>query len=180
MTASLGMVQPDSGLIKVDCGIFCCTFFPGHLFPVYFRAGNTEFPSVFFEDYALYNGHLYRAEEERWAEQSVQSNTQDEFDIICSGVFCRSDTSKFVEALKNLNYTRRYKFKYGRPSIEMEISLAGALPEKVELLLNKPVWRFSRRDCSEELNRCRILCRSFSATDLKFHTTTELRLETIG
>ena len=87
----LAAEQPLSKNIVVANKHFSCTFFPRHMFPVWFKKPDgTKFPEmVRFLDRLVIGKLHYLLFADLWAEQEVLKNTEDEFVIRCSGVYVR-------------------------------------------------------------------------------------------
>ena len=141
MSTVIGKVNPDCGQVDVDCGVFSCTFFPGHLFPVFFATPQGPVPSLRFADSAVSGGLTFLAYEDRHVRQTINCNTQDCLDITCQGLFCRSlGTDQFCDPLDGLTYTLRWRLQKGSPRLALRLAVSGNLAEPPALTLNAPVW----------------------------------------
>jgi len=178
MSTVIGKINQDCGQVDVDCGIFSCSFFPGHLFPVFFATPQGPLPSLRFADSAVSQGLTFLAYEERHARHTINGNSPDCFDITCEGLFCRSlGTDRFCDPLDGLTYTLRWLLRKGSPRLELQLSVAGTLDAPVAFNLNAPVWRDGRTSCNEYQGGFRLRHETFTATASPFTAKTTLELE---
>ena len=81
--------KPLTNYLVVTNKYFRCTFFPGHMFPVWFETpqGKKFPPVVRFLDRVVCSKISYWLYADLWATQEVLVDTPEVFSIRCSGVY---------------------------------------------------------------------------------------------
>lgn len=120
LTAEMGRFDPASHNWIVNTDFWQCIFLEGNMFPGQFQLRNGKtIGGIVFQDTAMEQNQKtqYRLLQERWAETSVISNTEDTFIIELSGGFWCNQ--KKIIPLKGVGVTCRYEFKRNSPSFRM-------------------------------------------------------------
>lgn len=138
--APLGVRQERTKYMVVANDCFSCTFFPGHMFPVWFKTKDgREFPPVVrFLDRAVIGGTAYWLYTDLWAEQTVVSNTEEEFVIKCSGVYCHVEGDKVAPGDLRAVYT--YTIKKSSPVIKVTAEITRQDTKKIRIVFLQPAW----------------------------------------
>ena len=122
--APLAAEQKLTGNIVVTNRYFSCTFFPRHMFPVWFKKPDgTKFPEVVrFLDRLVIGKLHYLLFADLWAEQEVLKNNEEEFVIRCSGVYVRITGDTVAPGAARAVYT--YRIKKNSPIIRVDAEIA--------------------------------------------------------
>ena len=133
-----------TGNIVLLGGKFGCTFFEGHLFPVFFTdaAGNPA-GSTRWEDGLEVDGVKYTLRDERWAEFSGESFDGETYRITTKGVFCGGDDRIFLLEYPELTIQFDWQIPADGDVIKVDIKLTGEPEKPVDLRLCSPVMRFA-------------------------------------
>lgn len=137
----LGVRQEKTNYMVVTNNYFSCTFFPKHMFPVWFKTPDgREFPQIVrFLDRAVIGGTAYWLYTDLWAEQEVVTNTEDEFVIKCSGVYCHVEGDKVAPGDLRAVYT--YTIKKNRPTIKITADITRKdKTKKIRIVFLQPAW----------------------------------------
>ena len=139
--APLGVRQEKTDYMVVTNNYFSCTFFPKHMFPVWFKTPDgREFPPIVrFLDRAVIGGTAYWLYTDLWAEQEVVTNTDDEFVIKCSGVYCHVEGDKVAPG--NLRAVYTYTIKKNSPVIKITADITRKdKSKKIRIVFLQPAW----------------------------------------
>ncbi|OQA88439.1 MAG: hypothetical protein BWY31_00302 [Lentisphaerae bacterium ADurb.Bin242] len=129
----IGFIEPDSGFVRVNTQRFGCTFFHGHMFPVYFVSGSGKaFPGVSWRDELTDETGVWRLQDDRWAEFNLLDNSPERFVMECTGTFCRNDLRPFSRGLSGVSACFRYTIEAGNPVIRVEAKLTNSVPRQLE------------------------------------------------
>ena len=122
--APLAAEQPRTKNIVVTNRYFSCTFFPRHMFPVWFKKPDgTKFPeAVRFLDRLVIDKLHYLLFADLWAEQEILKNTEEEFVIRCSGVYVRITGDTVAPGDARAVYT--YRIRRDSPIIRVNAEIA--------------------------------------------------------
>ena len=137
----LGVRQERTNYLVVTNDCFSCTFFPKHMFPVWFKTPDgREFPQIVrFLDRAVIGGTAYWLYTDLWAEQEVVTNTEDEFVIRCSGVYCHVEGDKVAPGELRAVYT--YTIKKNSPVIKITADITRKdKSKKIRIVFLQPAW----------------------------------------
>ena len=132
----LAAKQPETRNIVVTNRYFSCTFFPRHMFPVWFKKPDgTKFPeAVRFLDRLVIGKVHYLLFADLWAEQQVLKNTEDELVIRCSGVYVRITGDTVAPGDVRAVYTYRIRKDSPIIRVDAEISRTDETPATVHFL----------------------------------------------
>ena len=137
----LGVRQEKTNYMVVTNNYFSCTFFPKHMFPVWFKTPDgREFPPIVrFLDRAVIGGTAYWLYTDLWAEQEVVTNTDEEFVIKCSGVYCHVEGDKVAPGDLRAVYT--YTIKKNLPTIKITADITRKdKSKKIRIVFLQPAW----------------------------------------
>ena len=137
----LGVRQEKTNYMVVTNDYFSCTFFPKHMFPVWFKTPDgREFPPIVrFLDRAVISGKAYWLYTDLWAEQEVVTNTEDEFVIKCSGVYCHVEGDKVAPG--DLRAVYIYTIKKNSPVIKITADITRKDRTKmIRIVFLQPAW----------------------------------------
>ena len=128
--------QPLTKNIVVANRYFSCTFFPRHMFPVWFKKPDgTKFPeSVRFLDRLVIGKLHYLLFADLWAEQKILENTEDEFAIRCSGVYVRITGDTVAPGDARAVYTYRIRRDSPIIRVDAEITRTDEAPAQLHFL----------------------------------------------
>ena len=140
---NLARIEEDTGYIRVKNDHFACTFFPRHMFPVWFETSSgKKFPEV-----VRFLDRVVEAEKRKgyflfrdlWAKQEIVENTPERFVIVCTGVYCNHGGD--ITAPGGLTAKYRYEITRESPDIKVtaEISRKEASPPLTVVFL-QPAW----------------------------------------
>ena len=138
--APMGKTLPETGYIEVRNNYFTCTFFPRHMFPVWFEnPDGVPFPEIVrFLDRAVIGKTAYWLYTDLWAEQTVLTNTAQEFSIRCSGVYCHVEGDKVAPGGLRAVYT--YTIRRDSPTIKVVADIRREGGEEMNLVFLQPAW----------------------------------------
>ena len=132
--------QPGTNYLVVTNRHFRCTFFPGHMFPVWFETPRGEkFPPVVrFLDRVVCNKISYWLYADLWAEQEVLTDTPEVFVIRCTGVYCHvhGDTT----APGNVRAVYTYTIRRDSPVMRVDAVIERDADDEIELHFLRPAW----------------------------------------
>ena len=136
----MGKTLPETGYIEVRNNYFTCTFFPRHMFPVWFEnPDGVPFPEIVrFLDRAVIGKTAYWLYTDLWAEQTVLTNTAQEFSIRCSGVYCHVEGDKVAPGGLRAVYT--YTIRRDSPTIKVVADIRREGGEEMNLVFLQPAW----------------------------------------
>ncbi len=134
--APLAAEQPLTKNLVVTNKYFSCTFFPRHMFPVWFKKPDgTKFPEmVRFLDRLVIGKLHYLLFADLWAEQQVLKNTGEEFVIRCSGVYVRITGDTVAPGDARAVYTYRIKRDSPIIRVDAEITRTDETPAQLHFL----------------------------------------------
>ena len=134
---------------RTDCLVvtnrhFRCTFFPGHMFPVWFETPQgKKFPVVArFLDRVVCNKTSYWLYADLWATREVLVDTPEEFSIRCSGVYCHVHGDKTAPGNVRAVYT--YTIRRDSPVMRVDAEIERDADTEIEVHFLRPAW--SMRD----------------------------------
>ena len=140
--AATGMSErkPGTNYLVVTNKHFRCTFFPGHLFPVWFETpqGKKFPPVVRFLDRVVCNKVSYWLYADLWAEQEVLTDTPEEFSIRCSGVYCHVHGDKTAPGNVRAVYT--YTIRRDSPVMRVDAVIERDAEDEIEVHFLRPAW----------------------------------------
>ena len=162
-----------TGNITMQGDKFGCTFFDGHLFPVFFTdpAGNPA-GSTRWQDQLTDGDAVYTLRDERWAEFEVIKATADEFIIRTKGIFCGGNDRKFLLEYPGISIAMTWQFNSASNIIKLDIQIDGTPEKPVDLLLCAPEMRFK-----EDKNILFTESFSGSYSGSKLHLTREIEVK---
>lgn len=136
----MGKTLLETGYIEVRNDHFVCTFFPRHMFPVWFKTPDgVPFPEIVrFLDRAVIGKTAYWLYTDLWAEQTVLNNTAQEFSIRCSGVYCHIEGDKVAPGGLRAVYT--YTIRRDSPTIKVVADIRREGGEEMNLVFLQPAW----------------------------------------
>ena len=136
----LAAEQPLTKNIVVANRHFSCTFFPRHMFPVWFKKPDgTKFPEmVRFLDRLVIGKQHYLLFADLWAEQQVLKNTEEEFVIRCSGVYVRITGDTVAPGDARAVYT--YRIRRDSPIIRVDAEIARTDEAPAQLHFLEPAF----------------------------------------
>ena len=119
---------------------FRCTFFPGHMFPVWFETPEgAKFPAVVrFLDRAFTNRTAYWLYADLWAEQEVLSDTAEEFKIRCAGVYCHVHGDRTAPGNMKAVYT--YTIRRNSQVLRVDAEIDRDADDEMLLFFLHPAW----------------------------------------
>lgn len=132
--------QPLTDYLIVTNRHFRCTFFPGHMFPVWFETpeGRGFPPVVRFLDRVFVNKTAYWLYADLWAEQEVLSDTPEEFRIRCTGVYCHVHGDKTAPGNMKAVYT--YTIRRNSPVLRVDAEIVRDTDDEMLLFFLHPAW----------------------------------------
>ena len=138
--APMAAEQPRTKNIVVANRYFSCTFFPRHMFPVWFKKPDgTKFPEmVRFLDRLVIGKLHYLLFADLWAEQEVLKNNEEEFVIRCSGVYVRITGDTVAPGAARAVYT--YRIKRDSPIIRVDAEIARTDETPAQLHFLEPAF----------------------------------------
>ena len=136
----MGVRQERTNYMVVANGRFECTFFPRHMFPVWFKTpAGREYPEIVrFLDRAKIGDTVYWLYTDLWAEQEILENTADKFVIRCSGVYCHIHGDKVAPGRLRATYT--YTIRRNSPEVEIAAEILRDDDAKVHIFFLEPAW----------------------------------------
>jgi|GEM_PF-6376399 len=136
----MGKVLPVTNYLEVTTAGFKCTFFPKHMFPVWFKTPEGKaYPEIVrFLDRAVIDRTAYWLYADLWAEQQVLVNTESEFAIRCTGVYCHVEGDKVAPGGLKAVYT--YEFRKDSPTIRITADITRTGTEPMNLVFLQPAW----------------------------------------
>lgn len=140
----MGNYDKDSGIWSVDTGIYQCKFFPGCMYPVWFKdKQDRKFPFFIFSDRIRDQKELYHLSEERWAELKILKNTDSEFIAELRGNFCHNAGKPAVNVpFAGIGAVYKYTLKKNDPLLKIKITLTKKEKKTYDLNLIRLRWRF--------------------------------------
>lgn len=164
-----------TGNITVDNGIFSCTFFQGHFFPVFFTGadGRRAGATCWQDGMTLPDGQLFTLDGERWAEFTVKESGKERFVIAVKGVFCGGNDRMFLRALPGVSAELIWQIAAGSPVIRRETRLSGG-GAPARYLLNAPVMRFPGKDAKILFTESET--GDYTGKELQFSNNVEVRI----
>ena len=132
--------KPLTNYLVVTNKYFRCTFFPGHMFPVWFETPKGEkFPVVArFLDRVVCGKTSYWLYADLWAEQEVLTDTPEEFSIRCSGVYCHVHGDKTAPGNVRAVYT--YTIRRDSPVMRVDAAIERDADDEIEVHFLRPAW----------------------------------------
>ena len=136
--------KPGTNYLVVTNKYFRCTFFPGHMFPVWFETpqGKKFPPVVRFLDRVVCKKISYWLYADLWAEQEILTDTPEEFSIRCSGVYCHVHGDKTAPGNARAVYT--YTIRRDSPVMRVDAVIERDADDEIEVHFLRPAW--SMRD----------------------------------
>ncbi len=136
----LGVRQEKTDYMVVTNNYFSCTFFPKHMFPVWFKTPDgREFPPIVrFLDHAVISGKAYWLYTDLWAEQEVVTDTPEVFSIRCSGVYCHVHGDKVAPGNAKAIYT--YTIRRDSPVMRVDAVIERDTDDEMLVLFLHPAW----------------------------------------
>ena len=132
--------QPGTNFLVVTNRHFRCTFFPRHMFPVWFETpeGKKFPPVVRFLDRVVRNKIPYWLYADLWAEQQVLVDTPEVFSIRCSGVYCHVHGDKTAPGNVRAVYT--YTIRRDSPVMRVDAVIERDADDEIEVHFLRPAW----------------------------------------
>ena len=132
--------KPLTNYLVVTNKHFRCTFFPGHMFPVWFETPKGEnFPSVVrFLDRVVCGKTSYWLYADLWAEQEVLTDTPEEFKIRCTGVYCHVHGDKTAPGNARAVYT--WTIRRNSPVMRVDAEIERDAEDQIEVHFLRPAW----------------------------------------
>ena len=132
--------KPLSEYLVVTNKHFRCTFFPGHMFPVWFETPQGEkFPAVVrFLDRVVCNKTPYWLYADLWAEQEILTDTPEVFSIRCSGVYCHVHGDRTAPGDVRAVYT--YTIRRDSPVMRVDAEIERDTDAEMTLFFLHPAW----------------------------------------
>ena len=132
--------KPRTNYLVVTNRHFRCTFFPGHMFPVWFETpqGKKFPPVVRFLDRVVVNKTSYWLYADLWAEQKVLTDTPEVFSIRCSGVYCHVHGDKTAPGNVKAVYT--YTIRRDSPVMRVDAVIERDTDDEILLIFLHPAW----------------------------------------
>ena len=132
--------KPLTNYLVVTNKYFRCTFFPGHMFPVWFETpqGKKFPPVVRFLDRVVCNKTSYWLYADLWAEQEVLTDTPEVFSIRCSGVYCHVHGDKTAPGNVRAVYT--YTIRRDSPVMRVDATIERDTDDEMLVLFLHPAW----------------------------------------
>ena len=132
--------KPGTNYLVVTNKHFRCTFFPGHMFPVWFETPQgRKFPPVArFLDRVVCNKVSYWLYADLWAEQEVLTDTPEVFSIRCSGVYCHVHGDKTAPGNVRAVYT--YTIRRDSPVMRVDAVIERDADDEIEVHFLRPAW----------------------------------------
>lgn len=132
--------KPLTDYIVVTNRHFRCTFFPGHMFPVWFETpeGRKFPPVVRFLDRVFTGKTAYWLYADLWAEHEVLTDTADEFKIRCSGVYCHVHGDRTAPGNMKAVYT--YTIRRNSPVLRVDAEISRDTDGEMLLFFLHPAW----------------------------------------
>ena len=132
--------KPLTNYLVVTNKYFRCTFFPGHMFPVWFETpqGKKFPPVVRFLDRVVVNKTSYWLYADLWAEQEVITDTPEVFSIRCSGVYCHVHGDKTAPGNVRAVYT--YTIRRDSPVMRVDATIERDTDDEMLVLFLHPAW----------------------------------------
>jgi len=129
-----------TGCLVVTNRHFRCTFFPGHMFPMWFETPQGEkFPPVVrFLDRVVFGKTSYWLYADLWAAQEVVTDTPEEFSIRCSGVYCHVHGDKTAPGNVRAVYT--WTIRRDSPVMRVDAEIERDADDVMELHFLRPAW----------------------------------------
>lgn len=128
----------DNGIIEVKTGKYELSFFPGCMFPFRLKCGGKTLPEPVWLDRVVGNdGKQYFLNVERFAERRILSDTDQEFCIEMSGMYCLNDD---VSVPGKVSAVYQYTCRADGVSVNVKISNPEGLQWK-ELHVFMPGWK---------------------------------------
>ena len=131
---------PRTNYLVVTNKHFRGTFFPGHMFPVWFETpeGKKFPPVVRFLDRVVCNKISYWLYADLWAEQEVLVDTEEEFSIRCTGVYCHVHGDKTAPGNVRAVYT--YTIRRDSPVMRVDAAIERDADDEIEVHFLRPAW----------------------------------------
>lgn len=132
--------KPLTNYLVVTNKHFSCTFFPGHMFPVWFETpqGKKFPPVVRFLDRVVCSKISYWLYADLWATQEVLVDTPEVFSIRCSGVYCHVHGDKTAPGNARAVYT--YTIRRDSPVMRVDAEIERDADAEIELHFLRPAW----------------------------------------
>lgn len=132
--------KPLTKYLVVTNKHFRCTFFPGHMFPVWFETPQGEkFPPVVrFLDRVVCGKTSYWLYADLWAEQEIVTDTPEVFSIRCSGVYCHVHGDKTAPGDVRAVYT--YTIRRDSPVMRVDAEIERDDDDEIEVHFLRPAW----------------------------------------
>ena len=132
--------KPLTGHLVVTNRHFRCTFFPGHMFPVWFETpdGRKFPPVVRFLDRVVCGRTSYWLYADLWAEQEVVTDTPEEFSIRCSGVYCHVHGDRTAPGNVRAVYT--WTIRRDSPVMRVDAVIERDADDVIEVHFLRPAW----------------------------------------
>ena len=140
--AAEGMCErkPRTNYLVVTNKYFRCTFFPGHMFPMWFETpqGKKFPPVVRFLDRAVFGKTPYWLYADLWAEQEILTDTAEVFSIRCSGVYCHVHGDKTAPGKLRAEYT--WTIRRDSPVMRVDAVIERDADDEMLLYFLHPAW----------------------------------------
>ena len=132
--------KPLTDYLVVTNRYFRCTFFPGHMFPVWFETpqGRKFPPVVRFLDRVVCGKTPYWLYADLWAEQKVLADTPEVFSIRCSGVYCHVHGDRTAPGNVRAEYT--YTIRRDSPVMRVDAVIERDTDDEMQLNFLQPAW----------------------------------------
>ncbi|MBP5530918.1 MAG: hypothetical protein J6Y54_02665 [Lentisphaeria bacterium] len=132
--------KPLTNYLVVTNLHFRCTFFPGHMFPVWFETPEgKKFPPVArFLDRAVFGKTPYFLYADLWAGQEILTDTAEEFSIRCTGVYCHVHGDRTAPGKLRAAYT--YTIRRDSPVMRVDAEIERDADDEMLLYFLHPAW----------------------------------------
>jgi predicted CxxxxCH...CXXCH cytochrome family protein len=132
--------KPLTDYLVVTNKYFRCTFFPGHMFPVWFETpqGKKFPPVVRFLDRVVCGKTPYWLYADLWAEQKILADTPEVFSIRCSGVYCHVHGDRTAPGNVRAEYT--WTIRRDSPVMRVDAVIERDTNDEMQLNFLQPAW----------------------------------------
>ncbi len=132
--------KPRTNYLVVTNKYFRCTFFPGHMFPMWFETPQGEkFPAVVrFLDRVACGRTPYWLYADLWAEQEIVADTPERFSIRCYGVYCHVHGDKTAPGNVRAVYT--YTIRRDSPVMRVAAEIERDTEDEMQIFFLYPAW----------------------------------------
>lgn len=133
-------LKERTGCLVVTNGHFRCTFFPGHMFPMWFETpqGKKFPPVVRFLDRVVIGKTPYWLYADLWAKREVLTDTPEEFSIRCSGVYCHVHGDRTAPG--NIRAVYTWTIRRDSPVMRVDAEIERDADDMAEFHFLRPAW----------------------------------------